>query len=140
MDPPPTRSRIRQGSMASVRFMAEHRAYFTLLDVERSEPTLAEVLRDGSDVYAADVVRLIIEAQADGTVAPGDPQLHAVGVLGAVSSLATRCATAPSMSMSTRSPRPSATGWSAASPPADCPGSGPTSSPLAWADGRGSRR
>ena len=79
-------SRIRQGSMASLRFMAEHRAYFTLLDVERSEPTLAEVLRDGSDVYAADVVRLIIEAQADGTVAPGDPQLHAVGVLGAVSS------------------------------------------------------
>jgi AcrR family transcriptional regulator len=79
-------SRIRQGSMASVRFMAEHRAYFTLLDVERSEPALAEVLRDGSDVYAADVVRLIIEAQADGTVAPGDPQLHAVGVLGAVSS------------------------------------------------------
>jgi len=66
--------------------MAEHRAYFTLLDVERSEPALAEVLRDGSDVYAADVVRLIIEAQADGTVAPGDPQLHAVGVLGAVSS------------------------------------------------------
>ena len=72
-------TRIRQGSMASLRFMAEHRAYFTLLDVERSEPTLAEVLRDGSDVYAADVVRLIIEAQADGTVAPGDPQLHAVG-------------------------------------------------------------
>ena len=38
-------TRIRQGSMASVRFMAEHRAYFTLLDVERSEPALAEVLR-----------------------------------------------------------------------------------------------
>jgi AcrR family transcriptional regulator len=79
-------TRIRQGSIASVRFMAEHRAYFAILDVERSDPALAEVLREGSDVYAADVVRLIGEAHADGSIVDGDPQLHAVGVMGAVSS------------------------------------------------------
>ncbi|MFT3852778.1 MAG: TetR/AcrR family transcriptional regulator [Ilumatobacteraceae bacterium] len=79
-------TRIRQGSAASVRFMAEHRAYFALLDVERGDHAVAELLRVGSDVYAADVVRLVVEAQQAGLVADIDPRLHAIGVLGAVSS------------------------------------------------------
>lgn len=86
-------TRIRQGTEASVAFMAEHRAYFALLDVERSHDELsgrgsevASVLREGSDVYATDVVRLVREAQAQGLVPDGDPQLYAVGVMGVVSS------------------------------------------------------
>ena len=86
-------TRIRQGTEASVVFMAEHRAYFALLDVERSQDDLdgrgsevAGVLREGSDVYATDVVRLVREAQAQGLVPDGDPRLYAVGVLGVVSS------------------------------------------------------
>ena len=79
-------TRIRQGSAASVRFMAEHHAYFALLDVERGDHAVAELLRAGSDVYAADVVRLVAEAQAAGLVDDSDPRLHAIGVLGAVSS------------------------------------------------------
>ena len=79
-------TRIRQGSAASVRFMAEHRSYFALLDVERSDHAVAELLREGSDVYAADVVRLVVEAQAAGAADDGDPRLHAVGIMGAVSS------------------------------------------------------
>ena len=79
-------TRIRQGSAASVRFMAEHRSYFALLDVERGGHAVAELLREGSDVYAADVVRLVAEAQAAGLADGGDPHLHAVGVMGAVSS------------------------------------------------------
>jgi AcrR family transcriptional regulator len=79
-------TRIRQGSAASVRFMAEHHAYFALLDVERGDHAVAELLRAGSDVYAADVVRLVAEAQEAGLVDDGDPRLHAIGVLGAVSS------------------------------------------------------
>jgi AcrR family transcriptional regulator len=78
--------RIRQGAEASVRFMAEHQPYFALLDVERTDDSLAEVMREGSDVYAADVRRLIRAAQADGSVADGDPTFFVVGVLGAVSS------------------------------------------------------
>lgn len=78
--------RIRQGSQASVRFMAEHQHYFALLDVERTDPALAEVLKEGSDVYALDVRRLVVEAQAQGLVDDGDPTFYAVGVLGAVSS------------------------------------------------------
>ncbi len=79
-------TRIRQGSEASLRFMAAHRSYFALLDVERTDAQLASVLQEGSDVYADDVVRLIIEAQHDGVVPDGDPRFYAIGVLGTVSS------------------------------------------------------
>jgi AcrR family transcriptional regulator len=78
--------RIRQGTEASVVFMAEHRSYFALLDVERADDEVASVLRDGSDVYANDVIRLVREAQALDLVPDGDPRLFATGVLGAVSS------------------------------------------------------
>ncbi len=82
--------RIRQGTEASVAFMAEHRAYFALLDVERAHDDLGseltDVLREGSDVYANDVVRLVRDAQAQGLVPDGDPRLYVVGVLGVVSS------------------------------------------------------
>ncbi len=78
--------RIRQGTEASVRFMAEHAPYFALLDVERTDDALASVLKEGSDVYARDVRRLIDAAQADGSLADGDPSFYVVGVLGAVSS------------------------------------------------------
>jgi AcrR family transcriptional regulator len=79
-------TRIRQGTEASVVFMAEHRSYFALLDVERADDEIASVLRDGSDVYATDVIRLVREAQELGIVADGDPRLYATGVMGAVSS------------------------------------------------------
>lgn len=51
--------RIRQGAEASVRFMAEHQTYFALLDVERTDDTLAGVMKEGSDVYVSDVQRLV---------------------------------------------------------------------------------
>jgi AcrR family transcriptional regulator len=79
-------TRIRQGTQASVVFMAEHRSYFALLDVERADDQVASVLRDGSDVYANDVIRLVREAQSQGLISDGDPRLAATGVLGAVSS------------------------------------------------------
>jgi AcrR family transcriptional regulator len=77
---------IVRGTEASVRFIAEHRRYFALIDVERSAPEVAAVLEDGSDVYANDVVRLVKAAQARGLVPDSDPDVVAVGVLGAVSS------------------------------------------------------
>lgn len=78
--------RIRQGTLASVRFMAEHAHYFALVDVERADPKIADALRSGSGVYLDDVVALIIEAQQTGEIPDADPRLLAIGVLGAVSS------------------------------------------------------
>ena len=77
---------IRQGVEASLLFMAEHAPYFALLQVERTDPHLAAVLREGSDVYLRDVLTHIREAQRDGQIADTDPTLLALGVLGAVSS------------------------------------------------------
>jgi AcrR family transcriptional regulator len=77
---------IMQGTAASVRFMAEHAAYFALVDVERADPVIADTLRAGSEVYLDDVTVLIRAGQVAGQVADKDPTLLALGVLGAVSS------------------------------------------------------
>jgi AcrR family transcriptional regulator len=79
-------TRICQGAEASVRFMAEHQPYFALLDVERTDDALATVLQQGSDVYADDVRRLVVEAQQAGLMHDGDPDFFTIGILGAVSS------------------------------------------------------
>jgi AcrR family transcriptional regulator len=79
-------TRIHQGAAASVRFMADHATYFSLVEVERADPAIADALKHGSEVYLDDVTALIREAQADGTVPDADPQLLALGVLGSVSS------------------------------------------------------
>ena len=79
-------TRIRQGTEASVEFMAANAAYFALLDVERTDPAFADVFEEGSDVYLDDVRRLVVMGQRDGTIADGDAHLLAIGVLGAVSS------------------------------------------------------
>jgi AcrR family transcriptional regulator len=81
----PALVRIRQGTEASVRFMAQHRAYFALLEVEQRSNSLAAVLREGTEIHAADTARLVKEAQAEGEI-PEDrePQLLALGVVGAV--------------------------------------------------------
>jgi AcrR family transcriptional regulator len=79
-------TRIADGAAASVRFMAENAAYFALLDVERSDPEVAEVLAEGAGVYLDDVRRLVEDGQRAGTIADAPSDLIAVGVLGTVSS------------------------------------------------------
>jgi AcrR family transcriptional regulator len=79
-------TRLRQGTVASVVFMAEHAEYFALVDVERADPNIADTLRAGSQVYLDDVTALLREAQRDGDVIDTDPHVLALGVLGAVSS------------------------------------------------------
>ena len=78
--------RVRQGTAASVRFMAEHANYFALVDVERADPAIDDALRSGSEVYLDDVTALVNAAQQAGQIPDADPRLLALGVLGAVSS------------------------------------------------------
>ena len=66
--------------------MAENAAYFALIDVERADPAVADVLREGSSVYLEDVRRLIEEGQRDGSILDSRSDLLAIGVLGTVSS------------------------------------------------------
>ena len=78
-------TRLRQGTEASVLFMAAHVRFFALLEVERNDQRVAAVLRESGDVYVQDAARLVREAQAAGLVPDDhDPTLLAIGVLGAV--------------------------------------------------------
>jgi len=79
-------TRLRQGTEASVRFMAAHVRFFALLEVERNDQRVAAVLRESGEVYVQDAARLVREAQDAGLVPDDhDPTLLAIGVLGAVS-------------------------------------------------------
>ena len=79
-------ARIRAGTEASVRHIAEHAHYFALVEVERTDPAIAEALRGTSRVYLDDVIALVRAAQDDHEIPDGDARLLALGVLGAVSS------------------------------------------------------
>src|SRR3954452_6167055 len=48
-------TRIEQGTVASVRFMAEHAEFFSLLEVENIDRQFVDVLRRGTDVHVQDV-------------------------------------------------------------------------------------
>jgi AcrR family transcriptional regulator len=78
-------SQIRLGAEASVRFIAAHRTYFALLDVERADPTVSAILQHGGDVYLNDVRRLVHAAQRNGMLLDDDADFLSVGVLSAVS-------------------------------------------------------
>jgi AcrR family transcriptional regulator len=78
-------TRVRQGTEASVRFMAQHRAFFALLEVEQDAKGFAGVLREGTAIYQEDSARLVQAAQEAGQVPDGDdPRLLALGIVGAV--------------------------------------------------------
>jgi AcrR family transcriptional regulator len=77
-------TRIRQGSEASVRFMADNARFFSLLEVENVDKQLAAVLRQGTDVHVADVRGLIEAGIALGQIRDDDPVLLARGVVGTV--------------------------------------------------------
>jgi len=88
-------TRIRQGSEASVRFMADNARFFSLLEVESlfsrgadapdpGRKKLVGVLREGTDVHVADVRTLVDAGIALGQIRDDDPILLARGVVGTV--------------------------------------------------------
>ncbi len=78
-------TRLRQGTEASVRFMAEHAGYFALLEVESHDRGVSDLLNRGADVHTEDSARIVKEAIAEGLIPEGhDPQLLALGLIGAV--------------------------------------------------------
>jgi AcrR family transcriptional regulator len=79
-------ARLRAGVEASVRFMVDQAAYFSLIESVRTDESMQTVLTEGGEVYAADTQRVIAEAQRAGLIAKdADPHLLTLGVIGAVS-------------------------------------------------------
>jgi AcrR family transcriptional regulator len=80
-------TQLRQAVECSVRFIAHHTEFFTVLRMERREPTVSAMLRQLADADTAGVARLVAAAQAAGQLTVDDPpELLAVGVVGAVTS------------------------------------------------------
>ncbi|MGK2930126.1 MAG: TetR/AcrR family transcriptional regulator [Acidimicrobiales bacterium] len=74
---------IRQGTEASVRFMADNAHFFSLLEVENGAVTL-DSRRQGTSQHIADVRSIIVAGQRSATIVDEDPMLLALGVVGAV--------------------------------------------------------
>ncbi len=77
-------SQLRQGTEASVRFMASHAHLYALLQAEGPDQRISELLREGTQVHAADTATLIQRGITVGLVRDEDPLLLAYGVLGSV--------------------------------------------------------
>lgn len=75
---------VRQGSEASVDYMARHARLFSLLEVETIDKQFTDVLRQGTDIHATDVARIISRGIDEGTIRDEDPMLLAYGVVGAI--------------------------------------------------------
>jgi AcrR family transcriptional regulator len=77
-------SQLRQGTEASVRFMAGHAHLYALLQVDGPDQRIDELLREGTQVHATDTATLIHRGIAAGLVRDEDPMLLAYGVIGSV--------------------------------------------------------
>lgn len=74
--------RLRQGAEASMRFMAQFSHFFALLEVENLDKSFADERRKGTEIHTDDVVRVIRDGIADGSIRDEDPALLAYGVVG----------------------------------------------------------
>ena len=73
--------RLRQGSEASVRFMAAHAQSFALMAVENVDREFVEDLRKGTDVHADDTERLVRAGIDAGLIRDEDARLLAYSVV-----------------------------------------------------------
>jgi AcrR family transcriptional regulator len=73
--------RIRQAAVASMIYLSEHPTFFAFANDDSVTPALAQLARDGTEVYIQDAERLIREAQRSGHALEWlDPALAAMGV------------------------------------------------------------
>jgi len=78
-------TQLRQGTESSVRFMADHRSFFALLEGEQHAAGMSSLLSEGTDQHTADTAARIAAAQRAGLLPDHeDPMLLALGVVGAV--------------------------------------------------------
>ena len=75
---------VRQGTEASVRYMATYANFFSLLEVENLDKQFADELRKGAEIHTRDMAALLRRAIEDGTVRDEPVDLLVYGVVGTV--------------------------------------------------------
>lgn len=78
--------KLRQGCVATVRFMATHPDPFSAFRVESTGDPTAAVVRAGAEVHLRDTTRLVEAGIRAGQVHEEDARQLAVGVIGVVTS------------------------------------------------------
>ncbi len=79
---------IERGIQASLRWSSDHRDVNRLFQFAQTEERFAPALRRGGEVAADDVIRIVKEGIADGSIRDGDPVMMAHAVLGVTAYLA----------------------------------------------------
>lgn len=75
---------IRQGTEASVRYMASYANFFALLEVENLDKQFADELRKGTEIHTRDMAALLRRGIADGTIRDENVELLAYGIVSTV--------------------------------------------------------
>jgi AcrR family transcriptional regulator len=75
---------IRQGTEASVRYMASYASFFSLLEVENLDKQFADELRKGTAVHTRDMAKILRRGIEDGTIRDEDVDLLAYGIVSIV--------------------------------------------------------
>lgn len=81
-------ARIELGIRASIRWLADHRDYFTLVQFAASEEHFASLVRLGEEVAVADVARHIRAGMDAGRIDEADPVALGHAILGVTNQLA----------------------------------------------------
>jgi AcrR family transcriptional regulator len=87
-DEPDAVRRIELGIRASMRWLDEHRSFFTLMQFAATESTFAPALRKGSEVAVGDVARHLKDGIVEGRIRDADPDVLAHAILGVINNLA----------------------------------------------------
>ncbi len=75
---------IRQGTEASVHYMATYASFFALLEVESLDKQFTDELRKGTEIHTRDMAALLRRGVADGTIRDDHVELLAYGVVSTV--------------------------------------------------------
>jgi len=80
--------RIEQGIRASLRWLAEHRHLFTLIEFARTEEPFATIVRHGDQQTIADALPHVSAGITAGLLRGEDPVILTIAILGVTSQLA----------------------------------------------------
>lgn len=75
---------IRQGTEASVRYMATYASFFALLEVENLDKQFADELRKGTAIHTRDIAVILRRGIADETIRDENVDLLAYGIVSMV--------------------------------------------------------
>jgi AcrR family transcriptional regulator len=76
--------RLRRRAAAMIRFSAANRGFSIAIDARRGDRNVVEEVTKREALWTAGIHDLVVEAQQDGLVAPGDARMCAIAIMGTI--------------------------------------------------------